>query len=225
MRKILLWGALAAILAVIGGAWWIYASRDRLVKRAIEELGPQLTGVPITVKRVRLEPVDGKGSIAGLVVGNPAGYSAPNALTLGEARLAINFSTLTSSVVHVKEVVIESPAVTYERGPGGDNLTAIQKHIDQEVARLTGSSGGGPASSSGRKFIIDHVYVRNARMTYGALTLPMPDVHLRDVGKQSNGASAGEVVKTVWSSIASGASNAVSRAGSAIRDTVKGLLK
>jgi hypothetical protein len=76
--------------AAVAGGWWLYASRDALVKHAIEGLGPQLTGVPVKVKRVRLEPAEGRGSIGGLEVGNPAGYRAPRALVLGEMRLAID---------------------------------------------------------------------------------------------------------------------------------------
>jgi len=227
VRKVVLWGSLAAVLGIVGAVWWLYASRDALVKRAIEEFGPQLAGVPVTVRRVRLEPLDGKGAISGLVVGNPAGYKAPSALTLGDVRLSINLSTLTSSVVHVREISLNAPVVTYERGPGGDNLTAIQSHIDREVARLGGAPGKAapPSDAPSRKFIIDHIYVRDARISYGSVSLPMPDVHLRDIGKQSNGASAGEVVKAVWGSITSSAGNAASRAGGAILDTVKGMLK
>ena len=51
------------MLIAAGGLWWLYASRDALVKRAIEGLGPQVTGVPVTVKRVKLEPAEGRGPV------------------------------------------------------------------------------------------------------------------------------------------------------------------
>jgi hypothetical protein len=202
------------VLVAAAGAWWLYASRDALVKRAIEGLGPQLTGVSVKVRRVKLEPAEGRGTIAGLEVGNPAGYRSPRALVLDEMRLVIDYSTLASNVVRVKEVRIQGPVLTYEPGPGGDNLTAIQKHIDAQVAKY----GGGGQSSPGRKFIIDNIYVRDAKVRLGdALALPAPNVHLRDVGKRSNGASAGEVAKAVWGSVAGGATNVASRAGGAVK--------
>jgi hypothetical protein len=206
-----------------GGGWWLYASRDALVKRAIEGLGPQLAGVPVKVQRVRLEPAEGRGSISGLEVGNPAGYRAPRALTLGEMRLAIDYSTLASNVVRIKEISLQGPVITYEPGPGGDNLTAIQKHIDAQVAKL---GGGGGQSASGRRFVIDNIYVRDARVQFGdALALPMPNVHLRDVGKRSNGATAGEVVKAVWGSVAGGATSVASRAGGAVKAGAKSVIE
>ena len=223
LRTAVLIGAAGVTLAAAGGLWWLYASRDALVKRAIEGFGPQLTGVAVKVKRVRLEPVDGTGSITGLEVGNPPGYKSARALTLGEMRLAIDYSTLTSNVIRVKEISLQGPIVTYEPGAGGDNLTAIQKHIDAEVARLAGADS--PDKASGRKFIVDHIYVRDASVRFGdTLALSMPNVHLRDVGKRSNGASAGEVVRAVWGSIAGGATSLAARASGAVRDGAKNVL-
>ncbi len=219
------------VLAAAGGAWWLYASRDALVKHAIEGLGPQITGVSVKVKRVKLEPAEGRGAIMGLEVGNPAGYRAPRALSLGEMRLAIEYSTLASNVIRIKEISLQGPVITYEPGAGGDNLTAIQKHIDAQVAKLGGSKSAD--SGSGRKFIIDHIYVRDARVQFGdTLGVPVPNVHLRDVGKRANGASAGEVVKAVWGSVAGGATSVASRAGGAVKagartviDGARGLFK
>jgi hypothetical protein len=224
LRTVVLIGAAGVTLAALGGLWWLYASRDALVKRAIEGFGPQLTGVTVKVKRVRLEPIDGAGSVSGLEVGNPPGYKSARALMLGEMRLAIDYSTLTSNVIRVKEIALEGPVITYETGAGGDNLTAIQKHIDAEVAKLAGPAS--PDRTSGRKFIVDHIYVRDASVRFGdTLALSMPDVHLRDIGKKSNGASAGEVVKAVWGSIASGATSLAARAGGALRDGTRSVIE
>ena len=219
-RKVLLAG-LAFLLAVAAGLWWLYASRDALLKRALERFGPEITGVSVSVSRVRLDPAGGKGSIGGLEVGNPAGYKAPTSIALGEIRLAIDYSTITSDVVHVKELLIDAPVVTYERGPGGDNLSVIQKTIGARV-------GGGAKKSgdAGKKFIIDSLRIQNAKLRYSdTVTLPMPDLHLRDVGKQSRGASADEVVNTVWDALAGSATNVASRAGSAVKEGIKSLLK
>jgi hypothetical protein len=224
LRTVALIGAAGVTLAAVGGLWWLYASRDALVKRAIEGFGPQITGVTVKVKRVRLEPIDGTGSVTGLEVGNPPGYRSARALTLGEMRLAVDYSTLTSSVIRVKEISLQGPVITYETGAGGDNLTAIQKHIDAEVAKLGGP--GSPDKASGRKFIVDHIYVRDASVRFGdTLAVSMPNVHLRDVGKKSNGASAGEVVKAVWGSIASGATSLAARAGGALRTGTRSVIE
>ena len=223
LRTVLLAGVAVVVVGGGAGLWWLYSSRDALVKAAIERYGPQITGVTVKVKNVRLEPAEGKGAIHGLEVGNPSGYSAPRALMLGEARMTIDSASLTSNVIRIKEIVIDSPALSYERGAGGDNLTAIQKHVDAEVAKLTGSSGKQADSGSGRKFIVDDLYVRGAKVSYGgAATLAVPDLHLRDIGKKTNGASAGELVKTVWDSLTRSVTGLASRALDGIKGGAKG---
>lgn len=218
MRNIVLVGAAAVALVAAGALWWVYASRDALVKQAIERFGPEITGVSVNVKRVKLEPTEGKGAIYGLELGNPPGYKTPRVFTLGEMRLAIDFSTVTSNVVHVKEVVIDAAEITYERGPGGDNLGVIQK----QIAAKTGGAAK-TDSSPGTKFVIDNLYVRNAKVHFSdTLTLPMPDVHLRDIGKKSNGASAGEVVDLVWDALVKNITNLSARALDAAKEGAKG---
>jgi uncharacterized protein involved in outer membrane biogenesis len=221
--------ALAIVLIAIGaGAWWLYSSRDILIKRAIEHYGPQLTGTAVKVRQVKLEPGQGIGAITGLEIGNPQGFSAPHAVTLGEMKLAVDPSTITSNVVHVKEISLEAPTITYERGAGGDNLSAIQKHIKSQLPKSQGGGGAAEKSKDApqRKFIVDHVQVRKAKVSYGgAVTVDLGDVHLRDLGKKKGGATAAELTDEVWSELNR---IAIARAPAAIeelRDKLRGLIK
>ena len=148
-------------------------------------------------------------------------------------RLAVDPATITSDVVHVREISLEAPSITYERGAQGDNLTAIQKHIQ---AQLPKSRGGGEAKKEGapqRKFIVDHVQVRKARVSYGgAVNVDLPDMHLRDLGKKRGGATAAEITDEIWTEVTR---TAVSRAPAAIEalrdkakdaaDRLRGLIK
>lgn len=219
-RSVMLGSIAAVLLAAGGAAWWLYASRDALLKAAIERYGPQLAGVSVTVRAVRLEPADGRGAIVGLEIGNPPGFKTPRALTLEEMRMTVDSATVTKDVVHLKELVLDAPAITYERGGGSDNLALIQKHIEAEVAKLSGPkpADGAPA----KKFVIDNLYVRNAKASYGdTVSLPLPDLHLRDVGKKSNGASAGEIASSVWGALARSTTGLASRAFEGIKSGAK----
>jgi hypothetical protein len=234
-RTVVLLALAIVLIALAGGAWWLYSSRDALIKRAIEHYGPQLTGTAVKVKGVKLEPMDGRGAIIGLEIGNPQGFSAARALSLGEMRLAVDPSTITKDVVHVKELSLEAPAIAYERGAGGDNLSAIQKHIKSQLPKSQGGSGAAEKSKDApqRKFIVDHVQVRNAKVSYGgALTVDLGNVQLRDLGKKKGGATAAELTDEVWTELSR---IAISRAPAAIEqlrdkakdttDKLRGLLK
>jgi len=218
--------ALGVVLVVIGGGvWWLYSSRDALIKRAIEHYGPQLTGTAVKVREVKLEPIDGRGAISGLEIGNPPGFSAARALAVGEMRLAVDPGTLTSDVVHVKEISLEAPTITYERGAQGDNLSAIQKHIKSQLPKSQGGSGAAEKSKDApqRKFIVDHVQIRQAKVSYGgAVTVDLGDVHLRDLGKKKGGATAAELTDEVWTELSRVAMSRAPAAVQELRDKAKG---
>jgi hypothetical protein len=216
VRLLLLAGTVVLVI-VVGALWWVYASRDALIKRAIERFGPQLTGVPVKVAAVSLEPLDGRGAIKGLVVGNPSGFKSPHALSLGEVRLAVEPSSLTSDVVHMKEISIEAPSIVYERGPNGDNLTAIQKHIESQLPKSAPQRDDGKAEKAAkeRRFIIDRVQVRNARVSYGGtVNVDVPDLQLRDLGKRQGGATAAQITQEIWTAVTR---NAIASAPATLR--------
>jgi hypothetical protein len=235
VRNVVLAAVALLVLGLGGAAWWLYASRDSLIKRAIERFGPELTGVSVKVSSVKLEPLDGRGAIKGLAVGNPQGFKAPHSLELGEMRLAVEPSSLTSDVVRVKEISLEAPSISYERGPGGDNLSAIEKHIESQLPKATPGKGDNKAEKAAkeRRFIIDRVDVHKARVSYGgAVAVDVPDVHLRDLGKRSGGATAAEITREVWTAVTQ---QAIAAAPAALRgledkahgamDKLRGILK
>jgi hypothetical protein len=235
IRTLVLLVAGLLVLAVGGTAWWLYASRDALIRRAIERFGPEPTGVSVKVGSVKLEPLDGTGAIKGLEVGNPPGYKSPRALSLGEMRLAVDPASLTSEVIHIKEISLEAPSIVYERGPGGDNLSAIQKHIESSLPKSAPEKGDSKAEKKAkeRRFIIDHVQMRKARVSYGgALNVDVPDLTLKDLGKKSGGATAAQITGEIWTAVTR---QALAAAPASIRgleerakgavDRLKGILK
>lgn len=126
---------------------------------------------------------------------------------------------MTKDVVVVRELMLVAPDATYERRQGSDNLAVIQKNVDAWVAK----HGGGKSEGPGKKFVIEHLRVQNGQAHFGTtlsmpLPMPMPGLHLRDIGEKSGGAGAGEVVKQVWGSMLRNVTGLASRAGSAIKD-------
>ncbi len=223
-RNAVLAAVLVLAFAAGGALWWLFASLDGLVKQAIERWGPEITGVVVRVESVRIEAAEGRGTIKGLFVGSPRGFEAPHAVKLGEMRLTLDAASLTKDVVVVKELLLVAPDVVYERGQGSDNLAVIQRNVDAWVAKHSGpkKADAGP----GKKFVIENVIIRDGKAHFGTtLSSPMPNLHLRDVGKKSGGASAGEVVKQVWGAMLKSVTSLASRAGSAIKEGWQKLFK
>lgn len=202
-----------AALAVLGAAalFWAWHSLDVIVKQAIEYYGPDLLGVPITVRHVELSTTDGRGALKGVAIGNPKGFSAPRALFLGEMRVAIDPATITDPVVVIRELTLIAPEIAYEKGAGGrTNLDAIQRNIEAYVARGAGSSPppdskpGKPGKAAPRRYVIERLTIRNARVTMTnpalrgqGITFTLPDIEMRDLGRLPHGITAGEAASRV----------------------------
>jgi hypothetical protein len=117
--------------------------------------------------------------------------------------------------------VIDGPEVTYERGPSGSNIDKIQKNVE-----TFGSSPSAYKPSpqdkavTHKKFQINRLVVKNGRIliSSGFITgktfeVALPDIELKDIGKNSTGATMKEVTARVLAAIEADVTQAVASAG------------
>jgi hypothetical protein len=242
MKRMLAGVLVVVALAVSIGGWWLYQSLDSLVATAIRSYGPRITGVPVKLAQVKIYPADGAATFEGIELANPAGFKTASALALGQISVKLDVASITKDVVRIQEVTLLQPEVTYEYASGGSNLDVIERNVKQFAAEQGGSKTG--AASDGdkgkeKKLIIDNLYIKGARANVSAsfadgksITVPLRDIHLKDIGKKSGGASPAEVTQQVIAAVSKEAAQAGTSVknvvGGAVEDavsTVKGLFK
>lgn len=221
MRKMVLigGGAVAAVVAVaVILIVFVFSSLDGLVKKAIETVGSQVAGVPVTVSAVKIDVTGGKASIKGLVVGNPKGFASPRAFALGEISVALDASSVTGNPIVIKDISVSSPEVTVEMGAQGSNLDALKRNI----AGKGGASSSAPSSGdsgSDKKMVIDRLALTGGSVV---LATPIPgaktsaklgDIVLTGIGRKSGGASATQVAETVLDALVNSSLKAVQSMG------------
>ncbi|MDG4720747.1 MULTISPECIES: hypothetical protein [Thalassospira] len=224
MKKILI-GLAAIIFLVVGGLVYVYVNLDDIVKTTIEKAGTRVTLAEVTVEGVAIEATQNTAAINGLVVGNPDGFKTDYAFSLGNISVRLDGSTLTSDTIRIIEVVVDAPSVTYELGNGSSNIATIQRNVESFVQRVSGPAGAGGAdgdaagddAGSSTKIIIDNVYVRNGNVGVSAallqgkkLSASLPEIHLKDVGKEENGATPAQVAGEILTAINASVFQAVS---------------
>jgi len=208
-----------AIVAVLGiGVFVLYSSLGDLIKAAVEKVGSEATQASVTLDSVDLDATSGKGALRGFKVGNPKGFETPAAFTLGSVSLHVDAGTVTSDPVVIKEIVIDKPEVTYELGGSGSNIDAIQKNVDAYAKQF--ASSGSKSEGGGPKIVIENLYVRGGKVNVSASILQgkamgasLPDIHLKDIGKDKGGASPADVAKQVIDSMTSKIGGAMSSIG------------
>jgi hypothetical protein len=243
-KRVLVGAAIVLVLALAGGLWWFYHSLDALVASAIRTFGPEITGVSISLDRVKINALDGRAELHGLVVGNPKGFSTDHALSLGEIGMTLDLASLTKDVIVIKQVSIVKPDVTYELSAEGSNLGVIQWNVDRYVGQHRTGAAFQAEREQGKKLVIETLTIKNATVTVSTavvqrppVSVPLPDLHLRDIGKQSGGATAGEAVKQVLGALTQSVTRTIASRnlggmidtlkqdpGSAV-DTLKGLFR
>src|SRR5262249_43696509 len=146
-----------------------------------------------------------------------SGYKTRQALTLSEISVSLDPASVTSNVVLIKSILVSGAHVSYEKVGNTTNLDAIQRNVDTYMRK----HGGGQPSSGGpqKKMIIDSLVIQGTKadltagLTGGStISTSIPDVRLRDIGKRTNGATAGEVVHQVVNALTASVTRAATAA-------------
>jgi len=230
MGRVLAAVAALAIAAVAGIGVWLYLSLDLIVKRAIERYALEILQAAVEVDSVKLSPADGAGVLKGLRIGNPKGFRAPHAATVGTVEIAVDPATVTGDVVLVRRLVVIAPNITYEPGNAGSNFDVLQRNVQRAVGAEGGAAKPG-GKSGGRKLIVETLTIRDARVNYtppvgrGAATISfnLPEIQLRNIGKGRGGVTPGELAKVILDALAARIAEAMGRA--ALQRGLEGVLK
>ncbi len=195
MKKILI--GLAGLLVVIAVAiFFLVGNLDKIVKGAMEGVGSELMGVPVTVASVEIKLKDGSGQISGMSIANPAGYSSSNAFQMDVIRLGLKISSLGKQPLDINELTIDSPVVSLEVKEDGssnlqtllDNMEKNSKKADQKAAdsqpETESVPAGEPVHIAFSKLSIKGVAVKVTKEGPDPQneTVTLPDIELTIVG-------------------------------------------
>ena len=133
-------GVLVLVVVILLGVSLYYL--DSGIKKAVETVGPQYTKTHVELRDVNLSPLSGKGTLAGLSVGNPPGFSDAKAFYLGEISITVDMKTLRADPVIIHSVRIVAPEISFEQGKHNTNLQQLLKNIEQATGPSASTSDG-----------------------------------------------------------------------------------
>ena len=220
--KILL--VIGGVLLALGLAAYLVLAHylDAIVVNGVNTYGPKLTQTKVGLAGANLSPLSGSGTLTGLTVGNPKGWSDGRAFYLGKVHLDIQPRSVLGDPIIVNEILIDQPEFNYETRILSSNIKDLLKNIEG----FTGGGGGQePVTKDGkpRKFIVKKFRFTNGKATVGlganALTVTLPPISLDNLGVAEGGITAdqlaGVLMKQVLSSVVAGSASALGKLGSA----------
>lgn len=168
------------VVAAIG-ALVLSFSIDGIIKSNIESTTSEMLETSVDVDDVAISILDGSGTIDGLTIHNPKGFSDKPAVKLQQIKMKVDLYSLLSDTVVVKEIHIQKPELFFEQKGASNNLNT-----------LTGKLGGD--SSSEVNLVVDHLLVENGRVTLTAeigkeeksLEADFSEIEIEDIGRSGN---------------------------------------
>lgn len=225
---------LVALVIVALVAGWLYL--EPLVKGVVHKYGTQIVGTEVNLGGFMFNPLKGEVSVSGLTVANPAGYSTPHLLSLGNVSVKVNPKSLFTDTIVVENVSVSKPAITYEMP---DFTTSNVMQIQQNVAKNTASEEKAEAAEAkasatadkgaSKNVIIRHVLVEGGSLSAvtplqkdgNALTLNMPAIEITGIGEEKKGITISESITTIFNKILFNATSVVTKALGDVKDMAR----
>lgn len=197
--KALAWIVGLVVLVCTGIVIYLVTNSGQLLERAIETYGGRYLGAPVEVSGLDVSLAEGAVSIDGLEVGNPPGFSGPPAFRLANISVALNADQTSAELIVLKRVSIDGAEVSAQVVGRESNLQKLMDNVERQI----GEPGPEEDAAEGEvKLIIDDFSFTGAKVQadsdlLGSAAVSIADVHLSGVGRQSNGATVGEVLAQV----------------------------
>ncbi|MEW6302508.1 MAG: AsmA family protein [Verrucomicrobiota bacterium] len=229
---------LVVLLIVVLAA--VFFSLNSIVKKGVETVGPEVTKVQIKLDGVNLSPLSGGGSLKGLFVGNPEGFKSDFAIKADTIGVNVNVRSVMADKIIVESIEVVGPEITLEGSLSGNNLTTILKNVEDFANSLSKGTGtetkDQPAAKAQKKLQVNDFLIKDAKVKVAltmlggkGATVPLPDIHFKDLGTGPEGITATDLIQKVTSEVVNGsvkaAGQVVSDLGKGVTDAAKGASK
>jgi uncharacterized protein involved in outer membrane biogenesis len=207
---------------------------DTLVKAGLETVAPKVTQTTLTVDAVHISLLGGSASVKGLVLGNPEGYQAPQSISISNAAVSLVSKSVLSQKIVIRSIELQAPEITFEGNPfGANNLTKIMANVNAMTGPANQAGAKAPASGGkpARRFEVDELAIIGAQVHASlpgldhAITLPIADIHLTDLGQGTNGITAADLTQQVLAQITTGTIKTLASHASDLGKDVTGAAK
>jgi hypothetical protein len=213
--------------------FWLSGNIDGLIKTRHRKLRQRHDAGQGRVDEVKISPPTARARSATSSSAIRRASGQRHAMKIGRIDVDIDIASVTRDVIVIRRIAIIAPELNYELGSAMTNFDAIQKNIASYLGSADNKKKGG------QKLIVEELTIRQAKAQASAalmgsktVSVVLPDITLRNLGKARGGLTPGELGQQVAAAVTTklaGAVNfekllqsgAAAKAGSAI----KGLFK
>jgi len=237
-KKIILGIGIGIVFLLVVGVIVVGLHLGDIVKAGLEKVGPKITQTSLTVDSVSVSLLAGSAGVKGLVLGNPEGYKAPQAISISNAAVSLSPGSLLSDKIVIRSIEVRDAEITFEGNPlGANNLVQIMNNVNPATAAVDQSTNA-PATASpaekkaAKKLEVDDLLITGAKVQANItglvnrqITLTLPDIHLTDLGQGNGGITAADLTQKVLGEITAGTLKSLIAAVAGLGKDVTGAAK
>lgn len=222
MKKFLLFGFLFALVVAAVLFFTMQRSLGPIVKAGVNKFGPQITQTRVELQGAQISPMSGEGTLTGLTVGNPQGWSASDAFRLGKVHLNVEPKSLMGDHIVINDLTIEQPEFLYETRLVASNIGDLLKNIEQSIGRTKDDA----KTKDGKpiKLVVKKLLLKDGKVTVNvagaaSLAVPLPPINMADIGVAEGGVTPAQlafaVMRNVTATVVGAATQAITKGGGA----------
>ena len=209
--KILLALVVILIVAVIVAAPFML---KHAIMKAAPVVGQKVMGVPVSLGGTEISILKGKIHLDDINIGNPEGFKTDHAFKVKSINVEWEPKSVLSKLIVIKDITIDSPDIIFEQGLSGNNFGKIVDNLNKgkppaekkEAEEPKKEAAGDDESNT--KVVINSFLIKGGMinlslpgMGSAAAPVPLPEIHLTDIGKEKQGASVQEVANQVFGAL------------------------
>jgi hypothetical protein len=206
-------GLLAVLLlAVLGTGFYLSRNLPHIVKNAIETYAPKTTGTPVKLDRVHFNFMTGTVTLKNFVVKNPKGYNSDHAFQFESLVFSLDLSTVFKKIIVIRKFSIDGANIIAEQH-GTSTHTNLQEIADYAERA---NPPADPKSKTGkepklilRELVFSNNTVNLVSQALGARKIRLPDIVLKDIGKQEGGLTPDQMTQRITQLVTAKVSDAV----------------
>ncbi len=219
MKKLFLRIGLGGVVLIALVLVVVFFSLNSIVKKGVETLGPEMTRVDVRLGSADISPFSGGGRLSKLFVGNPEGFKTPSAIQMGDIKVGVKVSSVLKDVIVINEINIQAPEITLEGNLSGNNLSKILDNVSGTDEKQKAAPAAAGAKKE-KKFCVKELVIDGGKINLSldmsilggkSATIPLPSIHLQNIGTEENGVTAAELVKDIMKPLLDGVLDAAKK--------------
>jgi len=207
MKKIIFTGSVVIIFIILILVIGI-SNIGPLIKKAVNSYGPGITKTELHVEDVSVSIFSGEARLKEFYMGNPRGFKSPEAMRVGSVFVDVEEKSLIEDTIIIDRIEVVRPEITYEKVEGTDNFKTIIDNIKKSAGAGKASKDRSEEAGKGKKILIRDFIVKDGKVTLASsllagksISAPLPDIHLKNLGGEKEGASPDEMFKEILTAV------------------------